>query len=74
MKVFTIRDKQGRTSCHLAVSAHAAMRAHCIHYNEKPRADAMEFNVVSVNELADAKRTSICWNLQCCLIAAISDT
>jgi hypothetical protein len=68
MKVYTIRDHAGCESTHLAVSSEAAIQAHLFHYGLLYLEG--EITIVSVKELIDVERSSICWEPTCCLIGA----
>lgn len=71
MKVYTLRDHKGSESTHLAIDFDAAIQAHLMHYGLLGLYGDIE--EISCKELSEIKdRSTICWDLNCCLVAAIN--
>lgn len=69
MKVYTLRDYTGCESTHLAIDLKAAIQAHLMHYGLLGlNGDIKEVSCKEPSEIKD--RSTICWNLTCCLVAA----
>ena len=69
MKVHTLRDYTGCESTHLAIDFEAAVQAHLMHYGLCGlNGDIEEIDCKELSEIED--RNTICWDLNCCLVAA----